>query len=219
MQLAEEHCRHMLVESSSSSVPTTPASVGGGGVSTEAGAEQQPSHHASDETLESPLVKAAIGAGCTWTYELCAGHSLEFIKVAKQTAPEKSYATLMQGIVRHKGALGLLDGFFPWGTVQAIAKGAVFSFAAAGARAAVEPLVESETVPVMVAEVLAGGVGGGFQGLVLSPTLLLKTRVMTDPIFRTDMSFTQCVCACVCACVRECVRACVRVCVCVRVVL
>ena len=139
--------------------------------------------------MESPIVKAAIGAACTWSYELCMGHSLEFIKVAKQTAPEKSYPSLIRGIVHHKGVLGLLDGFFPWGTIQAIAKGAVFSFAAAGARAAINPLVESDTVTEMVAEVIAGGVGGGFQGLVLSPTLLLKTRVMTDPIFRNDMTF------------------------------
>lgn len=35
---------------------------------------------------------------------------------------------------------------------------------------------------------LAGGIGGGFQGYVLSPTLLLKTRVMTNPVFREKMS-------------------------------
>lgn len=46
------------------------------------------------------------------------------------------------------------------------------------------PLVEEGKISRMTAEVIAGGVGGGFQGFVLSPTLLLKTRVMTDPIFR-----------------------------------
>ena len=34
-------------------------------------------------------------------------------------------------------------------------------------------------------------VGGGFQGFVLSPTLLLKTRVMTDPVFRNQMSMIE----------------------------
>ena len=38
-----------------------------------------------------------------------------------------------------------------------------------------------------IPQVLAGGLAGGFQGYVLSPLLLLKTRVMTDPVFRTKM--------------------------------
>ena len=54
----------------------------------------------------------------------------------------------------------------------------------------VQPLPRS-LAPKEVAEVIAGGIGGGFQGLVLSPTLLLKTRVMTDPVFRTSMSLSE----------------------------
>merc|ERR1719491_2754504 len=43
----------------------------------------------------------------------------------------------------------------------------------------------------MVGLTIAGGVAGGFQGYVLSPTLLLKTRVMTNPIFREKMSLLK----------------------------
>ena len=39
--------------------------------------------------------------------------------------------------------------------------------------------------------VLSGGIGGGFQGIALSPVLLLKTRVMTDPAFRAVGSFRE----------------------------
>lgn len=53
------------------------------------------------------------------------------------------------------------------------------------------PYVESGDLNRLLAETMAGGIGGGFQGLVLSPTLLLKTRVMTDPIFRENMSLWQ----------------------------
>merc|ERR1712127_537331 len=42
--------------------------------------------------------------------------------------------------------------------------------------------------PEIMALTLAGGIAGGFQGFVLSPTLLLKTRVMTNPVFREKMS-------------------------------
>jgi hypothetical protein len=62
---------------------------------------------------------------------------------------------------------------------------AVFGGAHAFAANQLEPLVEEGRISHLVAEVMAGGIGGGFQGFVLSPTLLLKTRVMTDPIFRT----------------------------------
>ena len=51
--------------------------------------------------------------------------------------------------------------------------------------------MKEKKIPSQVAEVIAGGVGGGFQGLVLSPLLLLKTRVMTDPIFRTNATLWQ----------------------------
>ena len=119
-----------------------------------------------------------------FTYELFLGHYLEFVKIAKQTQPDKSYAQLTRNMVAQKGVLGVLDGYFPWGSMQAIAKGAVFGAAHAAARKSMQPLIDKKTLPAPVVEVLAGGIGGGFQGLVLSPLLLLKTRVMTDPAFR-----------------------------------
>ena len=61
---------------------------------------------------------------------------------------------------------------------------AVFGGAHAWTKGALTPYVNDGRLSTMSSEVIAGGVGGGFQGLVLSPTLLLKTRVMTDPIFR-----------------------------------
>lgn len=58
-------------------------------------------------------------------------------------------------------------------------------------RRTLDPWVESKSLPIGAAEVIAGGIGGGVQGLVLSPTLLLKTRVMTDPAFRHKMSMLE----------------------------
>ena len=76
-------------------------------------------------------------------------------------------------------------------TTEKVSKGAVFSFAHAATRKALDPLVKSKTLHPSVAEVLSGGIGGGFQGLVLSPLLLLKTRVMTDPVFRQKMTMWE----------------------------
>lgn len=68
---------------------------------------------------------------------------------------------------------------------------AVFGGAHSFARSQLLPFVDRGEMNSMLAETLAGGIGGGFQGLVLSPTLLLKTRVMTDPIFRQNMGLVE----------------------------
>jgi len=113
-----------------------------------------------------------------WLFEFSGGHYLEFLKIKKQVS-ELSYAQITRDIVKTKGIVGVLDGFFPWGSVQALAKGATFGFGhALGIK------MFRGKLPDFWAEVAAGGFGGGVQGIILSPLLLLKTRVMTDPSFR-----------------------------------
>lgn len=126
----------------------------------------------------------------TLVYEALIGHILEFVKIAKQTS-DKSYFGILGDITGEKGFLGVYDGFAPWGVIQALFKGAVFGGAHMLAKEQLRPLVAKGKIGPRAAEVLAGGIGGGFQGLVLSPTLLLKTRVMTDPIFRKQMGFWE----------------------------
>ena len=88
---------------------------------------------------------------------------------------------MVADITRDKGVAGLWDGFFPWGTVQALLKGAVFGVAHAVAIRHLAPLAATGLLSEEAAAVLSGGLGGALQGVVLSPLLLLKTRVMTDP--------------------------------------
>lgn len=117
------------------------------------------------------------------------GHLLEFFKIVMQTAPEGvTYLDILRDITAAKGIAGLWDGFCPWGIVQAVFKGAVFGLAHATASNILLPLVDQGKMALPLALTLAGGIGGGLQGFVLSPTLLLKTRVMTDPVFRKKMS-------------------------------
>ncbi|CAI5728329.1 unnamed protein product [Peronospora destructor] len=141
-----------------------------------------------EDIPEKAGVKLFVGAGVCLTYEFALGHYLEFIKIMKQTKPQFSYVQLTQEIMHTKGLVGIWDGFFPWGALQGVAKGSVFSWGHSIARTALTPVVKSNKISKGTSEVLAGGIGGGFQGFVLSPTLLLKTRVMTDPIFREQMT-------------------------------
>lgn len=89
------------------------------------------------------------------------------------------------------GRCDAMAGFVPWGIIQAGAKGAMFGVAQATALNSLKPMVEQGTLSESGASIVAGGIGGGFQGLVLSPALLLKTRVMTNPIFRESMPLSE----------------------------
>ncbi len=66
---------------------------------------------------ESPVVKFLISGTVAWTFELIIGHYLEFLKISKQTS-ELSYAQLTRNMVKTKGLVGVLDGYFPWGSIQ-----------------------------------------------------------------------------------------------------
>jgi len=138
------------------------------------------------ESMKRLIVAALV----TLLYEAAIGHLLEFLKIVFQTSPPgTTYQQVFKSITAEKGIAGIWDGFVPWGVIQSIGKGASFGFANAKAVQFLTPLLSSSN-PKLLAT-LAGGIGGGFQGYILSPTLLLKTRVMTNPIFREQMSFLQ----------------------------
>jgi hypothetical protein len=143
--------------------------------------------------LGSEVVKRlAVAAMVTLVFEACIGHMLEFLKIVMQTSAETlSYSEVIRRITAAKGIAGLWDGFVPWGIVQAVFKGAVFGLAHATSIGVLLPMAEKGTIPMALALTLAGGIGGGFQGYVLSPTLLLKTRVMTNPVFREKTSMLK----------------------------
>lgn len=135
--------------------------------------------------ISKKLVTTAL---VTLLFEGVIGHILEFLKIVMQTS-ETTYWNVLRTITAEKGVFGLWDGFCPWGIFQAVCKGAVFGLAHAAAARVLVPLAKSKSwLPLPLALTLAGGIGGGFQGYVLSPTLLLKTRVMTNPVFREKMS-------------------------------
>jgi hypothetical protein len=146
-----------------------------------------------NRSLKSDISKKLfVTALVTLLFEAAIGHILEFLKIVMQTAPEgQTYAGTIRQITSEKGMGGLWDGFVPWGVIQAVCKGAVFGMAHAAAAGILVPIAQVGRMPMRLALTLAGGIGGGFQGYVLSPTLLLKTRVMTNPVFREKMSLRE----------------------------
>ena len=142
----------------------------------------------SDEFAKRLITAAMV----TLMYEGCIGHIFEFLKIAMQTAePGTTYMDIITRITSNKGIGGLWDGFVPWGVIQSIFKGGVFGLAHAVAKAQLAPMAENDIMPELMALTLAGGIAGGVQGYVLSPILLLKTRVMTNPVFRVKMSMLR----------------------------
>jgi Mitochondrial carrier protein len=139
--------------------------------------------------LAKKLINSAI---VTLVFEACMGHIMEFLKIAMQTSPKgTTYAKVYKDITSEKGITGLWDGFMPWGVIQAVLKGGVFGLAYAMANKSLLPLADEGVIPLKLAQTLAGGIAGGFQGFVLSPTLLMKTRVMTNEVFRESMSLFE----------------------------
>ena len=133
-----------------------------------------------------------VAALVTILYEACLGHLLEFVKIVMQTSPPgTTYGDVLRAITGEKGLAGIWDGFVPWGVVQSVMKGGVFGLAHAAASGVLVPMAQQGRLPMLLALTLAGGIGGGFQGYVLSPTLLLKTRVMTNDVFRERMSLLR----------------------------
>jgi len=149
----------------------------------------------SSSSLNNEFTKRLIVAALvTLLYEGAIGHILEFLKIVMQTAPVgTTYTSILQSITQQKGIMGAWDGFVPWGVLQAIGKGGVFGLAHTMSLAYLDKLQStySLTLPAQLVQTLAGGIAGGFQGYVLSPILLLKTRVMTNEIFRTNLSLMQ----------------------------
>ncbi|KAL7569162.1 hypothetical protein ACA910_016988 [Epithemia clementina (nom. ined.)] len=137
--------------------------------------------------------KLFVSAVVTLVFEWMFGHILEFVKIDMQTssADKYTYFDSIKSITSEKGIGGLWDGFIPWGFIQAVFKGAVFGLAHAVSTRTLTPLADKGVIPLKLAMCVAGGIAGGVQGYVLSPTLLLKTRVMTDPIFREKMTMFQ----------------------------
>ena len=157
--------------------------VRGGGIGGGSGGMMTSALFSSE--ISKKLVTTAL---VTLVFEAMIGHILEFLKIVMQTS-DTTYWKVLQQITAEKGIFGLWDGFCPWGIVQALGKGAVFGLAHAAAAGVLVPFSNSHKwLPMPLALTLAGGIGGGFQGYVLSPTLLLKTRVMTNPAFREKMS-------------------------------
>jgi len=128
----------------------------------------------------------------TFVFEVTIGHVIEFLKILMQTSDgSQTYLQLLGRITSEKGLVGIWDGFLPWGVVQCIGKGGVFGMTHAVAQGVLLPMSDAGALSPLVAHVIAGGIAGGFQGYALSPLLLLKTRVMTNPIFREKMSLRE----------------------------
>jgi hypothetical protein len=64
------------------------------------------------------------------------------------------------------------------GAIQALTKGAVFGW---GHAASMVVLHDATWVSEETKTIISGGAGGLVQGVFMSPILLLKTRVMTNP--------------------------------------
>ena len=129
----------------------------------------------SSRIMKEFVSKLIIGAMLSWMYDFCLGHPLEFMKVSMQTQVHgSSYSEIWTAVTSDKGWWGILDGFFPWGSLQSITKGAAFSFSNAVAFSLL-----SRSIPERQRRILAGGIGGFCQGLINTRSIQLSYLMST----------------------------------------
>lgn len=132
----------------------------------------------------TPAIKLLSGTICTVLFEMCIGHVLEVFKINKQTNNHMSYSEIYTKLTARKGLIGIWDGFIPWGLLMASCKGAAFSYG----QAWVEYIFLNSFLISIFSRgtliIFSSGFGGAIQGIIMSPLLLLKTRVITDERFR-----------------------------------
>lgn len=136
-----------------------------------------------------PGLKLLVGSVCTIIYEFFIGHIFEILKIQKQINPHLSYSDIFFILTSDstKGIFGIWDGYFPWGFLMAMCKGAAFSYGLAMFERLFTYLLNSDSNrrSKQNISIIASGFGGAFQGLIMSPLLLLKTRVITHERFRS----------------------------------
>mmetsp|Transcript_18576 Transcript_18576/g.22843 ORF Transcript_18576/g.22843 Transcript_18576/m.22843 type:complete len:303 (-) Transcript_18576:6-914(-) len=130
----------------------------------------------------SSEIKLIIGSLCTIIFEMFIGHILEIFKIQKQISGD-SYKIIYKRLTKNKGIIGIWDGYFPWGFIMAMFKGASFTY---GQVITYQLLSKygSNYMDDIYLYVISASLGGAIQGIVMSPLLLLKTRVITSPKFR-----------------------------------
>ena len=141
-------------------------------------------------SCSDPSTSLVVGSLCTIIYEFGFGTLLEIFKIQQQTT-NLSILEIYDKLTSQKGLFGLWDGFFPWGFIMSASKGASFSFGRAWALKLLIFLFVSDLasndaefeIPKTL-YILASPLGGIFQGIIMSPLLLLKTRVVTHDKFR-----------------------------------
>lgn len=93
-------------------------------------------------------------------WECAGGHAIEYAKIVKQTKTITYLEIAKQMTSNGTRLYGILDGFLPWGAIQAAFKGAVFGSAHATIR---NKLYKADLFPNFAVEVISGGLAGGVQ--------------------------------------------------------
>jgi Mitochondrial carrier protein len=144
-----------------------------------AGGSSSSSSSSSHELFYRLLISACV----TILYEMLLGHPLDLLKIHMQTSNESSsYRQAIANIIqkRDNGVWAMWDGFLPFGILQSATKGGAFGMAHATWTKILAHLLGTERIKTSQwARTLAGALAGAVQGYCMTPTLLLKTRVIT----------------------------------------
>ena len=126
--------------------------------------------------MVSHLKKGAISAVAAVSEQIFFGSFLDMLKLEKQRNINNSYPKIAKTFLQQGGIRGLTLGLWPWGVIMYSGRGICFGF---GNGLSYDYLSRgkhdyfSETNK----RIIAGCMGGAFEGALTSPIVMMRTRV------------------------------------------
>lgn len=122
------------------------------------------------------MKRGVISAGAAVSEQIFFGSFLDMLKIEKQRNINNSYPKIGQTFFQQKGVRALTLGFWPWGLIMYSGRGICFGFANGLSNSHLSQekysyLTENKR------KIMAGFMGGAFEGAMTSPIVMMRTRV------------------------------------------
>ena len=134
------------------------------------------------------MKRGVISAGAAVSEQIFFGSFLDMLKIEKQRNINNSYPKIGKTFFQKKGVRALTLGFWPWGLIMYSGRGICFGFANGLSNSHLSQekysyLTENKR------KIMAGFMGGAFEGAMTSPIVMMRTRVAEQAMGAPKASF------------------------------
>ena len=122
------------------------------------------------------MKKGAVSAAAAVSEQIFFGSFLDMLKLEKQRNINNKYPQIAKTFLQQGGIRGLTLGLWPWGVIMYSGRGICFGF---GNGLSYDYLSSSkyDYLSETTKRIMAGCMGGAFEGALTSPIVMMRTRV------------------------------------------